>query len=216
MTIRRVALLHLLGAVILLSSCGGGGDGDAAPPPVQTAFKTFITTAEFTGDIRAAGGMGTAIASADALCQADAGKPAGSATYKAMLVDGVNRIACATMMCAGGLAEHVDWVFKPNADYYQSDGTTLVFTANANGVFDFSSAGANRFGSGAGPYWTGLNEGVAAWVTVSNQLCSGASGAWSDTAGIGDFGSTAFTGWGAIGGGAQGCTALKHLVCVEQ
>lgn len=215
MRIKRAAVSLMSGAAMLLSSCGGGGDGDTAPPS-QTNFKTFITTADFTGDIRTAGGLGTAIASADALCQADAGKPAGAATYKAMLVDGVNRIACTTMMCAGGLAEHVDWVFKANANYYQSDGTTLVFTANASGVSDLSGAAANKFGSGARPYWTGLNEGVAAWMTVSNQLCSGASGAWADTAGIGDFGSTAFTGWGAIGGGAQSCTVLKHLVCVEQ
>ncbi len=190
--------LALVAAIVASGACGSSETTEPPPPP--PALRTFITTADFTGDIKGAGGLGNAIASADALCQADAGKPAGAATYKAMLVDGVNRVACTTAPCPGS---------------EQADGTTPISRTNASAVFDFSAAGANVFGAGGRPYWTGfVGEGATQpWATVAVGLCGGS---WASSADIGDFGSTDFTGWGAIGGGAQVCTARKRLVCVEQ
>lgn len=87
-------------SMILGIYCGGcTPSGDSTNTP---KYKTFITAAKFNGDIQSAGGQATAIESADSLCMADANKPTDSSTYKAMLVDGTNRLACTTSLCSGG------------------------------------------------------------------------------------------------------------------
>jgi len=87
--------MSMVFCVLFGSSCSG--DGSSGPSdasgPTCTICKTFVTSAEFTGDIRTAGGQLTAIASADALCMVDMNKPAGTSVYKALLVDGTNRVA---------------------------------------------------------------------------------------------------------------------------
>jgi hypothetical protein len=205
--------------VILGIYCSGcsSSSSDVTTPH----YKTFVTAATFDGDIKTAGGQSTAIASADALCMADTNKPAGGGTYKALLVDEINRRACSTTRCAGGTSEHTDWVLKANTTYYRNDGTTPVLTTNANGIFDFKTDTAhpvditNSFDDTATYiYWTGLDW---PWVSLTSQMCGGS---WSSNAGNpnnGDYGFSDRTDSSAIGGGNFYCDITDHhLLCVEQ
>ena len=200
-------------SMILGIYCGGcTPSGDSTNTP---KYKTFITAAKFNGDIQSAGGQATAIESADSLCMADANKPTDSSTYKAMLVDGTNRLACTTSLCSGGVSEHIDWVLQPNAAYYRSDGTTLILKTNADGVFDFGASDtlslSNSFDTVASTYWTGL---MGDWTSNPNDRCLG----WT----LPDYGPTL----GAYGlgdqtnsssiGGTDFCNAVRRLVCVQQ
>jgi hypothetical protein len=204
--------------VILGSLCGGCSSSgtDTVSIPCTTC-KTFVTNATFDGNILVAGSHATAIANADALCMADINKPAGGGVYKALLVDGTNRCACTTTRCGGGTSEHIDWVLKPNTTYYRSNGSTLVFTTNANGIFDFHTDSiptdiSNSFDTSASEYWTGVDW---PWVVVAGQECGGD---WSSSSSSlnGDFGNGNRTDAGAIGGGAEGCNHTHSLLCVEQ
>lgn len=53
-----------------------------------------------------------------------------------MVSDGTSRRACTSANCTtGGTSEHIDWVLKPNQQYKRKDGTTVIGTTNANGLF---------------------------------------------------------------------------------
>ncbi|TGK82649.1 DUF1554 domain-containing protein [Leptospira noumeaensis] len=72
----------------------------------------------------------------DAHCNNATNKPSGGGTYKAMVSDGTSRTACTSANCTtGGTSEHIDWVLKPNQQYKRNDGTTVIGTTNANGLF---------------------------------------------------------------------------------
>jgi len=214
------ALVSLMAGVLMAIGCSGGGGSSGAfgiAPQSCTTCKTFVTAVTFSGYIKTTGGKANAVASADSLCMTDANKPAGGGTYKAMLVDGVNRVACTTANCSGGVSEHVDWVFKPNTLYVRSDGITAVVTMGANGIWDFGLNGntnllTNAFDSAASTYWTGLEWN---WTSVSAQMCGGswASGLNGD---LGDFGNGDRTNAGVIGGGANFCNLARNLLCVQQ
>ena len=192
------------------SYCGDCTSSDSDPVAIAK-YKTFVTAATFTGDIQTAGGQATGIASADALCMADTNKPAGSSTYKAMLVDGTNRVACTTALCSGGTSEHIDWVLQPNAEYYRSDGTTLILKTNANGIFDFGANLTNSFDTSASTYWTGL---LVDWTGDANNRCLGWSyGEYGPT--LGGYGTGDQTSSSAISG-SDFCNVVRKLVCVEQ
>lgn len=202
------------GVALALGACGSSSSSNTAP--AKTEFLTFVTAADFTGGIKAAGGEANAIASADKLCNTDSNKPNAS-SYKAMLVDGVNRVACTSAKCAtSGSSEHVDWIFRANASYFRSDGATRVFKADANGVFDFGNyiddLLENSFDTSGTAYWTGLDSG---WTSIPGEMCGGS---WDDgtIASSGDYGFGDRLNSGAIGGGLSTCENLRHLFCVEQ
>lgn len=72
----------------------------------------------------------------DAHCNNATNKPSGGGTYKALVTDGTSRRACTSANCTtGGTSEHIDWVLKPNQQYKRKDGTTVIGTTNANGLF---------------------------------------------------------------------------------
>ena len=194
---------------LLVIYCGGCSSSDV---PVNPMYKTFVTAATFNGDIQTAGGQATGIASADALCMADTNKPADSSTYKAMLVDGTNRVACTTSLCSGGTSEHIDWVLQPNAEYYRSDGTTLILKTNANGVFDFGANLTNSFDTAASTYWTGME--IDDWTGDVNNRCLGWTLGEIGPA-IGAYGMGDQTNSSSISG-SDFCNAFRSLVCVEQ
>lgn len=94
----------------------------------------FLSATTVNGDIDATGDNdGNGIEEADALCNADTNKPNDS-TYKAIIVDGLNRTACTTASCAGGSSEHTDWVLQADTEYRRGDGTTVVGTTDSNGL----------------------------------------------------------------------------------
>ncbi|MFH1809467.1 MAG: DUF1554 domain-containing protein [Pseudomonadota bacterium] len=187
---------------------------DAATPP---GYLIFVTVSNHDGDLVAAGGQGNAIASADHLCNTSAANP-NAGTYKALIVDGVNRVACTSANCTtSGTAEHVDWVFKPNTQYLRADGVTPIFTSDAAGVFDFGASGnTNTFDNSTHfnqeRYWTGLDWN---WTSVPSQMCGGTWASNSNSV-TGDFGSSDLTTADAIGGGSVSCDQSSRLLCVEQ
>ena len=81
----------------------------------------------------------TGIQGADYLCNHDESKPSfpQNATYKAMIVDGVNRQACYSFNCIfEGVNENIDWVMHPNAAYKNLQEST-VFVTNESGIYIF-------------------------------------------------------------------------------
>jgi hypothetical protein len=167
--------------------------------------RIFITNATTNGDIKKTGVSG--IAKADALCMADANYP-GFGTYKALIVDGVNRIACTTANCSGGVGEHTNWVMIPNMNYTRPDSQTLIGIANSAGIFSFPLS-AKLHGSNAF-YWTGL---LTNWTNDTNHCTAWAFDTPSQT---GQYGTSNTLGSGTIRVGAATCNNLLPLVCVEQ
>lgn len=91
-----------------------------------TTCRMFVTTSTYTG--AAIGG----ITGADAKCASDSTKPS-TGTYKAFLVDDVNRYACTTANCSGGASENKNWVIKASTAYTRVDGTAIA-TSTAAGL----------------------------------------------------------------------------------
>jgi hypothetical protein len=99
------------------------------------------------------------------------------ATYKALITDGVNRIATTSGTDKKG--QTADWVLQPSTTYYLYTGsapyTTPVLTTDSNGLFNsltnpFSSSSSDQF-------WTGLNPNL----TTAVNTCGG----WSSDSGLG-------------------------------
>lgn len=172
----------------------------------------FITAASFNGNL---GG----VAGADALCMADANKPAGSATYKAMIADGVNRAACTSDNCVnGGATEHVDWVLAVNTPYFRPDRTTRIGSTMSDiGIFPLVTESGGRlinsFSDQSYDIWTGLTQ---SWVSglgnCQNWRSSGNAGP------TGSCGNTTSLNIAAIFVAEKECITANnsYIACVEQ
>ena len=159
----------------------------------------FVTDSTYNGNL-------SGISGADTKCNNDANKP-NTSTYKAMIVDGTNRDAEA--------GAQVDWVLKANTKYVRADGTTEIFTTNADHIFDFSIADAtNSVAATSAPVWTGL---INDW-TFSGESCND----WADngTGIVGWLGNTGLTNGSLIMDGfpqmTWTCDYTYNLYCVEQ
>lgn len=176
------------------------------PTPTPLPMKKTFVSASTDGNI---GG----IAGADTKCMNDAQAEVGK-TYKAMIIDGVNRVACTTPMCnTGGSSEHVDWVLQPNTEYYRIDGTTLIGETNNNGLFIIPLTNTYKYDAGThrlSRIWSGLS---ADW-RGSGATCSG----WTSAAAIiGSHAAVDATSSQAVYWSSQGCDyAGNYLLCVEQ
>ncbi len=199
------------------------GNALAATFTTATGFQTvagtkrvFVTAALASGDIDA-NSNGNPMPEADAICMADGSYP-GSGTFKAMLVDNVNRRACSTANCGGGPGEHIDWVFQASTPYVRASGGQAVMTTNANGIFVFGTL-TNSFGAGSTKYWSGLN---ADWTTDTTNLCNDSGQPWDDSSGgvnhgtKGDEAATDGTAAGGAGTPPQCNNSTRTLLCVEQ
>jgi len=177
-------------------------------------LRIFVTAASFNGS--QVGG----ISGADQKCNADSNKPVDQpAVYKALLgsmTGSANRSACASENCTlNGVAEHIDWVMKPNRAYYRYDGQTPVGRTDANGIWAAPISLNSSIGLATGEVWTGITmfAGVA-WITSSAQDCQGwTSNAVVNNAPVGRQESTDNT---SIGWGAQSCSQPRFLYCIEQ
>lgn len=179
----------------------------SSSPPCSTTgpCKMFIAT---NADIT------NGISGLDSTCANDSNKPSGG-TYKALVVDGTNRIACTTANCSGGTSEHTGWVLKPNKEYRRKDGTTVIGTTNSNGVFTFpvtdgvdepDGATFSITATGLESDWTSSSDDCTNWSTTAGNL---AIGTFSDS-----DSNMIRTGGGA---GTAGCTSnIQNLICVEQ
>ena len=152
----------------------------------------------------------TGISGLDNACANSSNKPSGG-TYKALVVDGTNRIACTTANCSGGTSEHIDWVLKPNKEYRRTDGSTVIGTTNSNGIFSFPiSNGVDEYNSGTFSITVSALE--SNW-TSSTDDCTN----FSLTSG--DYGTSNFseTDTTFIDWATSSCTgSALHVVCVEQ
>jgi trimeric autotransporter adhesin len=202
--------------IAFLCSCGGGGGGGvgAAPPSVvSSGSKIFATSqthsADFLHDTSLSGT--TAIEKADNFCQTDSNRP-DSGTYKAILVDGVNRDALVPL----------DWVLKPDTTYYQVDKNVQIGTTTSAALFgenlsadihdSFGVSGGNN--SNTSTVWTGFGDGIS--FTTGPLTCNGWSYGGSDGtyAPYGISYGTDGTEWYTNGG--QVCSLPSRLYCAEQ
>ncbi len=140
------------------------------------------------------------IARADSLCMKSSNVPPGT-TFKALMVDGVNRDAVAL----------IDWVLTPNTNYYQLSGRTLIGQTNALAVFNVQSGTlTNPISPGAGSFaWTGIGSNL--WAAGNH--CS----QWSSTGGTGHMGVLGSVTAQAIGvTTTSNCALMQGIFCVEQ
>lgn len=168
--------------------------------PVCTTCRFFSTSIAYNGN---RGG----IAGADAKCMSDSKKPTepARAVFKAFLVDDVNRIACTTSNCSGGVSEHTDWILKPNTTYKRAvDGVTIV-TTNGEGIFSTQPGDAEV--STVNNILTGFF--ASGWTTRSSGHCS----RWSDDS-VAITGHSSSNNLFTTGGG--GCNISSVILCVEQ
>lgn len=188
-------LFFLLDVAVFAEASADAGNSSAGETKL-----IFLTAASMNGALTGPGG-------ADGVCTSDANYP-GSGTYKALLADGTARIACTTANCSGGPSEHTDWVLAADTSYYRTDATTLLFTTNANGIFDFSGTLSNSFDTGGVEYWSGLNTD---WTASAND-CSD----WGGTGANGAIGSATATDSNAINTANPSCGTNRRLACVRQ
>lgn len=165
--------------------------------------KVFATQATYDG------GLG-GISGADSHCNADTLRPAGG-TYKALLVDSGNRVACTTANCVtGGSSEHIDWVLQRNMQYNRIDGTPITLT-NELALFVFPMT--NAIDTASRPVWTGFDM-VTPWSATAGSLCTD----WTDPLGPGGRSATSDnTGYSTgMSNTTSGCGTTAALYCVEQ
>jgi hypothetical protein len=162
----------------------------------------FVTFISFTGAI---GG----ISAADSYCNSDSNKP-DNGSYKAMIVDGTNRVACTTAGCSGGAGEHTDWIMAASTSYYRSDGTTLIATTTANGVFNLVTGLTNSFTSGLSYIWTGM---AGNWTSTAGSCINWSS---ADSGNSTTVGATNTTNSDSISTSLPNCSGAYKLACVRQ
>ncbi|WOT09859.1 endostatin-like outer membrane lipoprotein LenF [Leptospira interrogans] len=114
------------------------------------------------------------IAGADAYCQSNIpGNLSLTGVYKAMLVDGINRVA--TTVGPNSTVGQKDWVFQPNQQYRRADDGGIVMTTNASGMFDFSNGARlqNPFTRDYhAAHWSSINIDWTTWaVNGIPQAC---------------------------------------------
>lgn len=169
--------------------------------PVCTECRFFSTSITYNGN---RGG----IAGADAICMNDAKKPVepARAVYKAFLVDDVNRIACTTSNCTGGISEHTDWILKADTTYKRAvDGVTIA-TTNSVGIF------TTQPGDAENPTVSQIITGFSAggWITRSSGHCVSWTEGTTGTTGLSSSNNLTIT------GGGNYCVTPTVILCVEQ
>lgn len=196
--------------VVLIATITLNGETDTKTFTITVKAKVykkiFLTAGTWSG------GSVAGVSGADSKCSADTNNP-GSGTYKAMIVDGTNRVACTSANCVtGGTSEGTDWVFIAGITYVQSDGTTELFTADDNGVYTgtLSTAISN---------WDNPSENDRAWTGLNTDWTSGSNNCtnWAESSGYyGAYSNYTYTAawFGASGG--DSCTRTFPLICVEQ
>lgn len=174
--------------------------------PCDTGRRIFLTDSTFLASILGAPGA-TSMDRADHYCNNDTNTP-GDGSYKALITDGANRIACTSANCSTGI-EGTDWVLLTETTYCRTDGTTVIGTTNNNAVFDFDLENSlvdsvGQYFSGFNPDWTSSSSNCAGWTSTSGM------------AGNAGFGDLSLKDSQAISSGDFFCGSFGRLVCVEQ
>ncbi len=164
-------------------------------------LRIYATAGTWTGL-----GVG-GITGADLKCNgSDVNKPAGAVTWKALLTDGTNRVACTTAFCVGGESENTDWVMYSNVEYRRGDGTTVIAVTQAGGIWTFN-ASAGVTAALITP-WTGfLND----WRSEASPCAN-----WMGTGGNANIGNSQVNTNLMINAGGTACSGARALYCAEQ
>jgi hypothetical protein len=184
-----------------------GNAGSGTPTVTLTHLltkKVFLSTANYSA------GLG-GISGADSKCTSDPNNPHDGATYKAMLVDGSNRVACTSANCTtGGASENVDWVLAANTTYVQSDGVTVIGTTTSAGIFTFPLT--NRLSARNAYAWTGLRSDFTSLGLGST--CNH----WTQASNVsaGEAGLASMTDSNAISSRTITCVFGEAIYCVAQ
>lgn len=160
--------------------------------------RIFISASTTVGDFDS-NNNSNPIEEADAICQSDANKPVGAGTYKALLVDNINRRA--------EVGSQLDWVLVASKSYYRTDGVTPIVTTTADRIFPANLT--NAMGTVLALVWTGLNSD---WTT--GNVCA----SWSSSLGVSaSVGSNLLLNTGVISDlGLHLCSDNLGFYCVEQ
>ncbi|WP_244288342.1 DUF1554 domain-containing protein [Leptospira congkakensis] len=176
--------------------------------PTCSPCRIYVTATGYDANL---GG----IIGADNKCSSDTNKPI-TGTYKALIVDDINRRACTSVNCtSGGVTEQIDWVLAPNTSYVQALNTsTVVFISDTNGVLTSNLTSLISSPTGI---WTGIkNNPNWDWQTDITHTCS----SWVDSV-SGNCGTYGVTSWNdsrsiAITSAYGSGGTLNNLLCVEQ
>lgn len=164
--------------------------------------RIFVTNSTYNGNL---GG----VAGADTKCNADANKPVGGSTYKAIIIDGTNRRACnSTSFCTTTAGNNINWAMTANTPYVRPDGTTIK-TTNGGGIFVFPLT--NAIAATSGEVLTGIWDN---WTISNMRECN----LWTDgTSGsIVNFSVRNATDDQAIYATNDFCNVVRALYCAEQ
>lgn len=166
----------------------------------------WVTNSTTDGSIGSGG-----VAGADTMCSntSDANHPNNGGSYKALIVDGANRIACTTDDCGGGASEHTDWVLAASTPYVRSNGSTAIGTTNSIGLF--ASALTNSISTTEGFTWTGL---FATWTSASDDCTNWTNGGLGGSGERGDQDATLIA--EVISTVVDLCSNTYRIYCVEQ
>jgi hypothetical protein len=160
-------------------------------------YVTAATAANFGG-----------VSGADALCES--GKPS-AGTWKALISDGVSRLACTGADCTNDTTGRMNWVLAADTMYRRSSDNALVGTTNSPGLFAFPLT--NGWASNTNRSWTGFQ---ASWSSNTNN-CSAwtnATSSFDGKAGI----NNATKSTSIATGGVQDCDSSNTLgiICFQQ
>ena len=208
-------------------TCPGcvAGQSDKSTNATTPCVNCRIFVSQTTrGDMSGNGGCGGAgggtafcgigangVQKADYVCQNDPGRPDTAKVWKALVVDGTNRVACTNANCTGGTAGRVDWILKPNTAYFRPDNVTLIMNTVANAVFAFGFLTNVINNTVAYSAWTGLNTN---WTTGTTH-CTNWSIGTNAVQGI--YGTSSLNDGQSINAGTPvNCDTLNNLYCVEQ
>jgi len=188
-------------ASVAEDAAGEGGSGASVADASRTKV-IFVTATTENGN------LSRPIAGDTAICPTDAHKPAGTASYKVILVDSQDqtRVACSNPNCAGDAgSQHVDWALAPNTTYTRPDGT-VIGTTTSGAIFAFPLQ--NPISASNVTVWTGLN---ADWTTNANTC-----GGWLTSSGMGVVGAADQADSTSIAMASVTCTMQGAYYCVEQ
>ncbi|MCX6130310.1 MAG: DUF1554 domain-containing protein, partial [Proteobacteria bacterium] len=184
---------------------------EAIYTPVARSLRMFMTNTVSQGNL---GG----ITGADAICEADTRHPTSSGvnvgTYKAMLVDGTNRIACVNASCSPtDVNDGLNWVMRASTLYVRTDGTEIKAT-NSSKIWTFPPNMTNSIAvpSGISGVWIGTDETFVKVLGNTNCSLWTSNGAVTGASGLVGSKSVA-----AVFASDSDCAAFSYpLYCVEQ
>jgi hypothetical protein len=207
----RIMNRYFFSALFILTASCSQDNGSTTDPVISSGLKIFATleshVGDFANDPTLSGSNG--IEKADSFCANSQFRP-DNATYKALLVDGINRDAVSLQ----------DWVLHPNTTYYRIFDNITIGTTSNLAIFDVLSSPLTNsiepaFDEVSLDYvWTGIGD-------VSNFSAGDTCNQWTDHSGstngvIGIFhevNRAVFHPANLVG---STCDGEQYIYCVEQ